>query len=938
MAANVDSPKRRSLRSQDTKVDAENGPASSTSGARGPAVPRTSGNAKSLSAEKRRAGTERKEGSLGKRRSEEILRRKQHPIKGTPQGKNETDQEPNNRAPSTGRKEKRDSKSAHPKGPNAAESAHPKGPNAAESAHPKGPNAAESAHPKGPNAAESAHPKVPNAADRVPSMEPKSASHSPGGDDVRSLRSRRSQDSPSVNIADNPQGATSSPATNASLNRETRSSKAKSQEQPEASAAVRGLGEGAISSKDKARLAEPSSEKTQGSEGPVESSGHGSSLRPRRSRDGSSINGENSSRGAAAVTSASLKRETRSSAGRKQEGSEAIMGKGAISSKEIMENEDLVEPNSQKQENPDESSSRNRSLQSTRSREGSGFNAEDDHKGATPSTVTRTLSNRKTRARKTKDFEEPGVSIAVSGGGDGLDSSQQNENQAKANSQHGKGSEDPGGSSGHNRSSQPKGNLSSTNVNVEDSSRAAALSTGTNASFTRETRSSKAIDFQEEKGSGDFGGRSSHNRSLQRQRSPEVSSSNVQNSSRGPSSSTERCDLISGDATGQKIYEKAGLSTAANKSDSDTLLSKGDRVMRPSNQSEETLDISGGVRSPGKNLRPRRSCDGSGISGGNSEAIRGGDGTPSKERTGKSEPITQSGDVLGNPRGHISPRKNVTKNKNLEDPVDERHPSNLTMESNAGEAARDYKVHCCSKQLLQEMLGMCTGICKEIVDSQQYLNEEQKQQHHKNLVWDFESAFQENVSINGRSWHEAPDKDSEPDIKILEDQLDEAIVETSMKRKRYPRKILSHFVKALKTEREILNQYKPVVNPEKVRLDPALELRMKDLSATTATVCHHIHETKKALPVQLKKAEGFCEVLSLQPVLEESHIRKDIFYSRVVIEDISKSIPKILDTTPTESEPQDLATPVRSLRKRKISLPQRHLYPLQSKRKISLES
>ncbi|XP_073468047.1 uncharacterized protein [Aquarana catesbeiana] len=117
---------------------------------------------------------------------------------------------------------------------------------------------------------------------------------------------------------------------------------------------------------------------------------------------------------------------------------------------------------------------------------------------------------------------------------------------------------------------------------------------------------------------------------------------------------------------------------------------------------------------------------------------------------------------------------------------------------------------------------------------------------------DFESAFQENVSINGLSWHEAPDKDSEPDIKILEDQLDEAMVETSMKRKRYPRKILSHFVKALKTEREILNQYKPVVNAEKVRLDPALELRMKDLSATAATVCHHIHETKKEAPAQRK--------------------------------------------------------------------------------------
>ncbi|XP_068089042.1 kinetochore-associated protein NSL1 homolog [Hyperolius riggenbachi] len=265
------------------------------------------------------------------------------------------------------------------------------------------------------------------------------------------------------------------------------------------------------------------------------------------------------------------------------------------------------------------------------------------------------------------------------------------------------------------------------------------------------------------------------------------------------------------------------------------------------------------------------------------------------------------------------------------------NPPGAILPNTSTAASRDYKVHCTSKQLLEEVLSMCTGICKGLVDSQSYLSGEQKQQFHSNFVRDFESAFQENVTIKGLPWHDAPDKDSEPDIKILEDQLDDAMVDTALKRKRYPRKILGHFVKALKTEREILNQYKPVVNPEKVSLDPALELRMKEISSRTAVITQQIHETKKALPVLLEKAEGFSQVLSLQPVVEESQMRRDIFSSRVLLEDISKSIPKVLNTTPNESGARETARAAQSLRKRKTSQPERRLYPVRSKRRIKVD-
>ncbi|KAM5165250.1 kinetochore-associated protein NSL1 homolog [Mantella aurantiaca] len=1105
MAANVDSPKRRSLRSQNARAAAGNGPATTDSGTRSPAGPRTSGSATRMSAEKRRVDPQGEEGSSGNRRSAERLRRKQDP-----QGENGTDQGTSDTAPSTGMKEIRNNvkgapsmevKSAPSIEDKAAKSAPSIEDKAATSIEDKAatsredkaatsiedkaatsredkaatsredkaatsiegkaapsiegkaapsiegkagtsiegkagtsiegkagtsiedkagtsiedkagtsiegkaapsiedkagtsiegkaapsiedkaaPSIEDKAAPSiegkaapsiegkaAPSIEDKAAPSIkdkaaPSIKDKAgtsiedkaaPSMEPNdesgAASHSPGAGHSRNLRPIRNHDSFRVKEVPSPRGAAPSTPTNTSIGRVTRSSKGKNQEEPRASPAVRGPGEGANSSKaEKANLSEARSEKGQGAENPDGSSGsHDRSLRPRRSRDGSSTAGENSVGGAAA-TNTSLKRETRSSAGKNHQGygaSDTSRGRGASSGKKV-KNADVAEADPQKEEgsgDPGGSSEHDGSLQSRRSHEG--FNVEDG-----PGGTTNTLSSRKTRASRGKDLEEPGVSAVLGGQQEGAASSKQaNENPKLAEpvSRQGEGSEEPGGSSSHNRSLQPKVKLSRINVEVSPTG-----ATVTNTSFSRaedyekpkassivKALSEGAVSSKEEKQDAplaepnsqdeqESGGSNRHNSSLQRLRSHEIS--NV-----GSSSPTKRQDLPSKEVKTCRQSEQAQPSTG--REDRDALLCKGESVMRPGNQQGETLDISGGVRSPGKDLRPRRSNEGSGSGDGNNTAIKGSDLTPCKEN--KTELVIQGGEVSGDPAGNISPRKNVRKHRNLEDPVDDlTRPSTMTTEGNAEEAARDYKVRCCSKQMLQEVLGMCTGICKELVDSQQYLSEEQKQRHYKNFVRDFETAFQENVTINGLSWHEAPDKDSEPDIKMLEDQMDEAMVETSMKRKRYPRKILSHFVKALKTEREILNQYKPVVNQEKLSLDPAFELRMKDLSATAATVSQHIHETKKALPLQLEKAEGFSQVLNLQPVLEGSRIRKDIFQSRVVLEDISKRTPKVLEETPTESAPQNLATPVRSLRKREISLPHRHLYPLKSKRKISLDS
>ncbi|XP_002934731.3 kinetochore-associated protein NSL1 homolog isoform X1 [Xenopus tropicalis] len=251
---------------------------------------------------------------------------------------------------------------------------------------------------------------------------------------------------------------------------------------------------------------------------------------------------------------------------------------------------------------------------------------------------------------------------------------------------------------------------------------------------------------------------------------------------------------------------------------------------------------------------------------------------------------------------------------------------------------RDPRIRCSSKQIVQEVLAKCIEFSKEVMESQQHVSMERREQELRNCTWDFEKAFQENITINGQAWHEAPETQNEPDIKLLEDKLDDAIVDTALKRKRYPRKILSHVVKMLKTEREIMAQTKPAVEPEEIKIDSQQASRMLELTAVTTNLSKQISETMKALPAQIEKASGFSHVLSLQPILESSRTRKEIFCSQVKMVDLAKKLPRAVESTPRETGAKVKPSPALSRRRQRSQSPEKKLYPLRSKRKISLSS
>nr|XP_006009275.1 PREDICTED: kinetochore-associated protein NSL1 homolog isoform X2 [Latimeria chalumnae] len=174
-------------------------------------------------------------------------------------------------------------------------------------------------------------------------------------------------------------------------------------------------------------------------------------------------------------------------------------------------------------------------------------------------------------------------------------------------------------------------------------------------------------------------------------------------------------------------------------------------------------------------------------------------------------------------------------------------------------------------------------------------------------------------------------------MKALEDSLDQHIVETASKRKQYPGKIVACFIKKLKAERQMLELYHPNIKPREIKADAAQGSRMTNVLAAASAVCKQTSEAMKSLPVLIEKAEGLSECLRMQPILERSKVHQEVF-SAVQTKDDDKANGFVmqLEVTPTEAGAQIK----RELRPRtknsSAKSPQSRLYPLRSKRQISL--
>ncbi|KAM4812703.1 kinetochore-associated protein NSL1 homolog isoform X1 [Urocitellus parryii] len=246
----------------------------------------------------------------------------------------------------------------------------------------------------------------------------------------------------------------------------------------------------------------------------------------------------------------------------------------------------------------------------------------------------------------------------------------------------------------------------------------------------------------------------------------------------------------------------------------------------------------------------------------------------------------------------------------------------------------DFRVRCTSKRAVTELVELCRCFVQKLGDA---LPEEIRELALRDALWTFESAVQENVSINGQAWQEASDNCfMDSDIKVLEDQFDEVIVDIATKRKQYPRKILECVIKTLKAQHEALKQYRPVVSPLDLKYDPDSDSRMESLKCRGETIAKVISEAMKAFPVLIEQGDGFSQVLKMQPIIQLQRIHQEIFSSCRKPDAKPESFITQIETTPMETAPRKTSDVVLK-RKRTKDCPQRKWYPLRPKR-INLDS
>ncbi|KAK2086515.1 kinetochore-associated protein nsl1 [Saguinus oedipus] len=138
----------------------------------------------------------------------------------------------------------------------------------------------------------------------------------------------------------------------------------------------------------------------------------------------------------------------------------------------------------------------------------------------------------------------------------------------------------------------------------------------------------------------------------------------------------------------------------------------------------------------------------------------------------------------------------------------------------------DFRVRCTSKRAVTEILQLCGRFVQKLGDA---LPEEIREPVLRDAQW-VRAQLANSLLITpyptprvlGFRKNPLPGRDriNDSDIKVLEDQFDEIIVDIATKRKQYPRQILECVIKTIKAKQELLKQYHPVVHPLDLKYDP----------------------------------------------------------------------------------------------------------------------
>ncbi|XP_032820147.1 kinetochore-associated protein NSL1 homolog isoform X2 [Petromyzon marinus] len=125
-------------------------------------------------------------------------------------------------------------------------------------------------------------------------------------------------------------------------------------------------------------------------------------------------------------------------------------------------------------------------------------------------------------------------------------------------------------------------------------------------------------------------------------------------------------------------------------------------------------------------------------------------------------------------------------------------------------------------------------------------------------------GLQENVTINGKLWHEIPEVEDplqDMDMASLDKTRNNYITTVAGKRRRYPKRILNHFVRELKAERECLKLYHPYLPKSLKKECNTDDAKHKELSERVTCLATETSAVMKLLPSMLTKVDNLCKAV-----------------------------------------------------------------------------
>ncbi|XP_034004046.1 kinetochore-associated protein NSL1 homolog [Trematomus bernacchii] len=192
------------------------------------------------------------------------------------------------------------------------------------------------------------------------------------------------------------------------------------------------------------------------------------------------------------------------------------------------------------------------------------------------------------------------------------------------------------------------------------------------------------------------------------------------------------------------------------------------------------------------------------------------------------------------------------------------------------DTTEEFRVKVTSKKQVTQQINEYKKILQTALNGQTGVAEETKTSLLHELLANLEAAVQQNVLVNGQPWEEAPDVEEEEPLD-LESLLDDTIVETTRRRRAYPKQILPHVIHMLRAERKLMKLYEHAVKPQEPFKDPEQETIMRDLSAAAPVVVTQAIQVIKSIHTLQKQAEGLCEILNTKTSAVTLEIHREVF-------------------------------------------------------------